>query len=170
MSEKLSKLLKRKKAMLGINADTKAALESVEPKLTVALPQITEDFYTHMQRFSEAERVFSRMPSLGPLKTRQMSHWQSLLSGDLDETYAARALAIGEAHFNRGVAPYLYIAGYNFFQCELISLVAASYSESDRISAALTAITRVVSLDVDLSISVYTRAAWRHKTDEVVQL
>jgi len=167
MSNEFSRLIERKKAMLGIDQSTQASLRKIVPTIDAALPSITESFYAHMQSFPEARKVFSQLESLKPLQNKQISHWRAMFSQDLDEAYVRRALRIGEVHFTQKVAPYLYIAGYTYFQCELLGLISEKNRGDGDLSQTLTSLTRVISLDMDLAISVYTRAVWRSRTETV---
>lgn len=64
-------------------------------------------------------------------------------------------------HYKFGVAPYLYITGYNFFQCELIKLISEDRAEDVDLSSVLTSVIKVINLDMDLALSAYTREYWR---------
>lgn len=95
------------------------------------------------------------------LRSKQISHWINLFSCDFDQTYANSAIRIGKAHFKNKVPPHLYIAGYNFFQCQLIVEVSDQLSGEAELPQCLAAIAKVISLDMDLALSAYTRQYWR---------
>jgi hypothetical protein len=59
------------------------------------------------------------------------------------------------------VAPYLYIAGYNDFHCEMIRLAALHYKDMD-VAELLQAIAKAVAFDMDLASTSYTCAALLH--------
>ena len=167
MNADLDGLIDRKLAMLGIDEAATAALRQSASTVEVALPGIIERFYLHLQTFPDARRVLNRMSSIDTLKKRQEEHWAALFKHPLDAQYVRRALRVGEAHYRAKVAPYLYIAGYNFVQCEILSVLSEKHRAHQDLSLILTAATRVISLDMDLSISVYTRALWRSQADTV---
>lgn len=161
------KVLNRKLAMLGVDDRVRATLRPVARTLDVFLDGIVERFYGHMRTFPEGRRIFTDPAMVESLKARQMAHWKRLFECRLDADYMAHALRIGRAHYDRGVAPYLYIAGYNFFQCELMGAVSDQFRGDRRLTDMLTSITRVVSLDMDLAISVYTREIWNRREETV---
>tara|TARA_R110000868_G_scaffold158190_4_gene386158 strand:- start:13409 stop:13933 length:525 start_codon:yes stop_codon:yes gene_type:complete len=155
-------------AMLGIDRETLQVLSYVYPFVSQRIDSIIERFYAHMLTFPEGRRIFEKPEVLGRLRQAQRQHWLSLFDGDLSAEYRKRAQRIGQVHYAKGVAPYLYIAGYNFFQCEILSALSERYRSDLRLAEILTAVTRVVSLDMDLSISVYTRELWRDSSESVM--
>ncbi|MDA0664309.1 MAG: protoglobin domain-containing protein, partial [Proteobacteria bacterium] len=98
---------------------------------------------------------------IAALKYNQKKHWLALFSCRFDKKYVASTMHIGQIHFHHNVAPYLYIAGYNYFHCALIKIIAKQEALSDDLPTVLPAIAKVISLDMDLSLSVYTREYWR---------
>lgn len=70
-------------------------------------------------------------------------------------------MKVGQIHYDNKIPPYLYMAGYNFVHCEIITLASQKYGNSSDLPNILSSITRLVTLDMDLSMSAYTREHWR---------
>jgi hypothetical protein len=87
----------------------------------------------------------------------QRSHWIRLLLCKFDTAYVTSAVRVGKILYAQGVAPSLYIAGYSSFHSELIDAVTKCQSNLRDLSAVLTSISRVICLDMDQSLSVYTQ-------------
>ena len=154
-------MIQNRLALLSINKETKAYLEALKPVLDAELDGIIRRFYHHIRSFPEGHALIADDKLEASLRARQKAHWLRLLSCNLDEQYVTSALAVGRAHLRVGVAPYLYIAGYNFFLGELIKAVVTHFAGAMNVSGILTAMTRVVFLDMDLALSTYTRELWR---------
>jgi hemoglobin-like flavoprotein len=147
--------------LFGIDGDTKHNIRLFEPLLHVKLEGIIERFYAHLISFPEARKILERQKIKDHLQPAQEKHWMRLFSCDFDEEYVSSAVRVGRRHYESKVAPYLYIGGYNFFHCELIRTASEHYGRSSDLPNILTAITRVVSLDMDLALFAYTREYWR---------
>jgi methyl-accepting chemotaxis protein len=146
--------------LLQITDDTKHNLRMFVPTLVEHMGEIVRKFYNHILSFPEAKKIFSSEEQIAYLHTMQKKHWVKMFRCDFDEAYVDGTFAIGEKHYQYGVAPYLYIAGYNFFVCEVIRVASAHYGASLELPGVLASIVRVVNLDMDIALSAYTRAHW----------
>ncbi|MBI1777934.1 MAG: hypothetical protein HYR63_21565 [Proteobacteria bacterium] len=151
-------------ALLAISEDTKAQIATIRPLLAEEMGGIIRRFYRHIRGFPEGKRLIQDDAAEARLSEAQKRHWDRLFSCRFDEDYVASALRVGRAHLSAGVAPYVYIAGYNFFLCELINLIVAQYAGGLQVFGTLTAVSRIVYLDMDLALSTYTRELWRIQT------
>ena len=79
----------------------------------------------------------------------------------LDRSVARWAVRIGQAHFDHKVPLRLYLAGQSHFYCAIIERAARRFGGSRELPVILASIARILSLDVDLATSAYTRALWR---------
>lgn len=155
--------LSNRLALLRVDDNTKASIELFRPHLIAHLPMIIDRFYRHLMSFPEGRRIIGDESRIPMLKEAQEAHWKQLFLCDFDEAYAESAMNIGRSHLRVGVAPYLYIAGYAFFTCELMRLAAEEFATGLQLPSILTSIQKAVSLDMDLALSVYTRELWRAK-------
>lgn len=148
-------------ALLSISEETKGYVAALKPVLDAELDAILRRFYRHVRGFPEGQALIADDAMEKSLRARQKVHWLRLFGCRFDDDYVASALAVGRAHLRVGVAPYIYIAGYNFILCELIKAVVVHHAGALNVSGILTAMTRVVYLDMDLALSTYTRELWR---------
>ncbi|MAZ73721.1 MAG: hypothetical protein CMC70_11320, partial [Flavobacteriaceae bacterium] len=140
-------LLARKIRMLGITPHVLSTLRGIHPFVETQMDGIVDRFYAHMQTFPEGRRIFADRAMVAGLKRAQREHWLNLFRGALDTDYVFRAMRVGQVPYERRVAPYIYIAGYNFFQCELLRILSEKYRSDSALPDMLGAITRVISLD-----------------------
>ena len=153
--------LSRRLALLGITDDTKQNVAMFFPTFVGEVDDIIRKFYAHMLSFPVGKDIFADVDIRGSLERRQKEHWTRLFSCSFDEEYVASAIRVGQVHFKKKIAPYLYLAGYNFFHCELIQLASRTYAGSIGLPSMLSSITRVITLDMDLALSAYTREYWK---------
>lgn len=146
--------------LLGIDMSVRMDAKRFFPIFETHIDRIIAHFYDHMFSFVEARRLFGDETAVRHLSERQKQHWLRLFACRLDAEYVRGALHVGEVHYARRVPPYLYLAGYNFFHCELIRLASATVTGIE-VPPLLAAITRLVTLDMDLALSAYTREHWR---------
>jgi hemoglobin-like flavoprotein len=149
--------LQKRLDLLKIDADTRNSLRKVIPVFRDDLDFIVEKFYAHLRQFPEVNRIFTGKAQIDALKKRQKLHWIRLFSCKFDNAYVTGAVKIGKIHYTQNVSPSLYIAGYTYFHCELINAVTKRQSNPRELSTIMTAISRIICLDMDLSLSVYTQ-------------
>jgi hypothetical protein len=154
----------RRLSLLGITADTKHNIGEFYPTLAGGIDGIIARFYAHILSFPEGKSALQNKDIKNSLAPRQRTHWLKLFSCSFDDEYYRSAVRIGQVHYDQKISPYLYLAGYNFFNCEMIRLAAQSHRDAVSLSNLLTSISRVVTLDMDLALSAYTREHWMRQT------
>lgn len=152
--------IKNRLELLGIDEDTKHNIKQFYPVFSRSIDDIILKFYSHIVSFPEAQTIFKDFDIKGRLRSLQSAHWLRLFSCEFDDEYVNNALKIGQIHYTNRVAPYLYMAGYNMFHCEVIRVASEEYHDTIYLPHVLTAVTRVITLDMDLSLSAYTREHW----------
>ena len=154
--------IQRRLELLEITDETRHNMGVFRPVLDANISGVVRRFYAHMNEFPECRVIFSGHRIDEVLRPRQERHWLRLFSCQFDEDYVAGALRIGNVHFENKVAPYLYLAGYNFIHCQLIKLAADNFEHSLELQGLQTSIARLITLDTDIALSAYTRAFWSH--------
>ncbi len=146
-----------------IRCDEKASglLAEIRPVLMAALPSMMERFYAHVMEFPETAEKFDRPGIMEHAKRAQTKHWELLFSGRFDESYRASVDRVGRTHYRIGLTPRWYIAGYGNILGDLLRSVTQSFGilqtkeRKARLSAIQEAISRAVTLDMELAISTY---------------
>jgi methyl-accepting chemotaxis protein len=151
--------LRKRIHLLNITDTTIANLRAFHPLVLANLDDLISDFYKFVLQMPATSVIFRDYDIEKHLKPAQRRHWDLLFSGNLNDEYVDQSIRIGAVHYKRKVAPYLYIAGYNYFHCELIRLAALHYHSMD-MSQVLQAIAKAIALDIDLALTTYTRQAW----------
>lgn len=144
----------------GINGKTKSAINGFLPVMLPKMNAIAERFYGYTLNFPEAQTILAPHYANKNLQQRQVKHWVKLFSCRFDEEFYMYSLNIGKIHYINKVYPYLYIGGYSYIQCELVQLASNQYSDPEMRTSVLTAISRLIALDMDLALTAYTREHW----------
>ena len=159
----LGDTLSKRLRLLGITDITIENIRTFRPTFDRNIDVIIHNFYEHMTSFPDAMAIFLRGHDLSSLKRYQKAHWEKLFGCNFNEDYLNSAIKIGMIHYKHKVPPYLYIAGYNFFHCEIIRFCSIDYKGLD-LPNALSSITRIISLDMELALSSYTKMEWTHQS------
>ena len=158
----MRKFIEKQLALLQIDADTIRRVRSMQRVVDAGLDSIVREFYRHMLTFPEGKALFSSAETVQQLANKQREHWRKLFACTFDETFVKTAQTVGQAHYRHRVAPYLYIAGYTFFHGEIARVLCERYSGHRELPDMLVAMTRIIGLDMDLAISIYTKEYWSH--------
>ena len=146
--------------LLQITEDTKANVVLIRPAVIAKIDTVSDGFYRFLGRFEEARAIIHNQEMVGRLKKHQHQHWLRLFSCHFDEKFVESAQHVGRAHLRAGAAPYIYIAGYNFFLNELTKIAVENFSGRLELPGVLGAVQKLVMLDMEIAISVYTREFW----------
>jgi methyl-accepting chemotaxis protein len=159
----------RRKQFMLITADVAAILPEVWQAILPSLPEILDDFYTHLTAVPTlATMVGEQVPRL---KAAQTKHWERLFSGRFDDAYVAGIRTIGLTHNRIGLEPRWYIGGYNFVQQQLIRILVRKFRWSPKkLDAAIRATTAAINLDVAMAISIYQEAMIEERDARTVRV
>jgi CheY-like chemotaxis protein len=89
----------------------------------------------------------------------QREYFLSLMTGDYGEEYLENRLLIGRVHQRIGLEPRWYIGAYSYYaQVMLPKFLEESGADHDETVAGVTALMKLIMLDVELSVSAYSIA------------
>jgi Protoglobin len=154
--------LRHRLELYGITSQTRTNVGVFLPTFMDNLDTLIRNFYRHIRTFPEVQKIIRDAEMERHLRTSQRVHWSNMMECRFDAAYAAQAVAVGRAHHRAGVAPYLYVAGYNYFLCEALNLAALHHLGTSELAGILTSVTRIVNLDMELALTAYTRELWLH--------
>jgi methyl-accepting chemotaxis protein len=141
---------------LRIDNRTVAVLREVWPVVRPRLRGILDDFYSHLKGVEALKLLIDGEPMIERLKGAQTAHWESLFKGDFDDDFMKGVMAVGHAHARIGLEPRWYIGGYSLVLTRLLGIIDTAFKRSgDKRRDMVSAVTKAVFLDMDLSVSVY---------------
>ena len=156
-----SSVLEHRLMLLGITEDIRHNVRLYYPSFRRDIHTFSAKFYKHMQSTPEGKKLFGNQDIKNHLIPKQEGHWLHLFSCNFDEAYLRNAIRIGRVHYQKNIPPYLYMVGYNFFHCRIIYHAAETFQPRLELPALLASISKIVTLDMDLALSAYTREHWR---------
>ena len=95
-------------SFIKLDEKSRSALRAMAPVLRKDLPGAIDGYFSQFQSFSETRAAYRD----GSAKSRQSSHLEALVSGQIDEGFARDAKAVGEAQARAEVDPCYIIGGY----------------------------------------------------------
>lgn len=140
-----------------ISHEDRIALPAIWAKIEPALPQVLDDFYSHVVKTPHlAAMIGTRRPHL---IQAQIKHWQMLFSGTFDDEYFASIQRIGAAHCRIGLEPSFYIAAYQFILGRIMQhLASGTLTRAKQVGEMGSRIIKAVMMDMDVAISTYHSA------------
>ena len=175
-----SKDLQDRLTYLGLDGAAMQALKAIKPIIDREAPRALDKFYVRAQATPETRAFFADTAMIERAKAAQVEHWRRLAAGELDSRSLATSRRIGDTHARIGLPPKWYIASYGIIADHLISATIAEIwpkgalrggggtARGVEAGAALSALVRVVLLDVELATSAYMDAlnAKRREAEE----
>jgi len=159
--------MRKRLMLLGITSQSQMRIRHFNPVLVTNIDKIIRRFYEHILSFPEAASLLTKVDIKGRLIPAQREHWLQLFKCEFSDEFVNRALRIGRIHYTNRIPPYLYMGGYNYFLCAVLEMAAQHVRGLD-LPELLADITRLVTLDMDLSISAYLREHWRDGEGDAV--
>ncbi|WP_203291513.1 globin-coupled sensor protein [Maricaulis parjimensis] len=149
-----------------ITAETRDSLCDMQDVLPSVLEGALTEFYATLSRAPGVAEFFRDDAHRDHAKQHQISHWQSILSGEFDDCYFENVRRIGEVHCEIGLEPRIYVAGYAGIASHLVrgAMKAGarrglfSRGQEDKADAWVDALIRAVFLDMELALSTYLEA------------
>ena len=154
---------------VGLDPAARKALRAIKPIVDREIPVALDKFYARVQANPETRRFFSDSAVLERAKAAQIEHWRRLSTGELEVRSFESARRVGETHARIGLSPKWYAAGYGAIAEHLFTattaeiwpkgaLRAGAFAKGADAGAALSALARVVLLDLELAVSSYIDA------------
>ena len=131
-------------------------LARIGRRLAPELEEVVEEFYDHLDRFPELQRLLARPGVLERLRAIQVTYLEELLGGDYGAAYVEKRRRVGERHLEVGLEPRWYLGSFNLIVQLLLPRVAAVVGhDPEALLAATLALSRVVTLDQTIAMERY---------------
>jgi len=153
-----------------LDQDARQHIRNAKSLIMKDLPSALDKFYGRVKSFPETRKFFSSQSQIDGAKSRQLSHWETISSGQFDQNYVRAVTSVGEVHARIGLEPRWYIGGYAVLLDSLIGAVvearwpkggfgAKKGADASQVACELGALAKATLLDMDYAISVYLEAA-----------
>lgn len=140
-----------------ISAKDRETLQRIGPAIERHMDEISDAFYTHLQKFPEAiALIASSGSSIEKLKKTNPGYFSEILNGKFGFEYAASRMVIGKVHAVLGITPYLFFAGYSSYIDTIFDILSRSNQFSrKRAIDAIKALQKAFNLDQELIMEAY---------------
>ncbi|MFT8431892.1 protoglobin domain-containing protein [Acetobacter orientalis] len=164
---------------LELDAQAADILAHLRPSMPEILEESLSEFYARLETMPEMAKFFPNKEMMHTAQSRQLAHWQTILTGRFGPDYVQDVMRIGAVHAQRGIAPRWYIGGYalllsGIFHKLIKREILAFYKQhkgllgalvgpkeqeieeaAEQLATQIAALARAALLDMDLSISIY---------------
>ena len=148
--------------LMGFTSSDRQALNSLASVIEKNIDPILVQFYKAVSKHPSLARMFSSPDRIAHAKAAQARHWIKLFSGKFDNDYMNSVKTIGRVHYQIGLNPEPYIAGYTRVIGELIRVIARSHKRRgfmpvniEQIAYQQAVVTKAAMYDMQLAVSVY---------------
>jgi hypothetical protein len=139
---------------LAIDMKDRRNAEHFWPLVEYPLGSIIDNFYADIRR-SSIDFLLSDQ-RIDHLKTKQKEHWKSLFGGRFDQQYFNSASLVGIKHYELGLDPKWYIAGYAKIKSDITVIILESTLSQPAKLEFVKTLDKYVALDMAIAISSYT--------------
>ncbi len=156
-------------AFFGLTENERTLLESMGRLIDAQLPALSERFYAHLTRWPTMKNLLDAHGNLNRLKTTQADHWRRLFRDVGSAEHEARCHTVGLAHQRIGLEPSWYIGAYAIALSDLVSILRKALRwRPGTADAAVAAVIRAVSFDLDRTLAVYTQSQTSLQTSKAM--
>lgn len=159
---------------LKITDSTRTALRELKPKIDERLPIVLDGFYQHLASWPQVSHHFTSTDHMRHAKDKQVEHWESITTGNFDNSYVDSVTRIGETHNKLGLEPRWYIGGYAAISVDVVQSLLQDLDlpqdEKDTLKDHVGGFLKAVMLDIDYSITTYLAAAEEEKRHTMQKL
>jgi methyl-accepting chemotaxis protein len=150
----------------------RARLVAIGPRLREILPAVLQEVAIIANRSPEIRKLRHRSKDdVMRMKSAQQEHFKQLFAGRFDEEFYQRAIANVEAHERLGLEPRWYIASRSLVLTKLIEHFATSFKgKKGELGPTLAAITKAITLDMDLAVSVHLAEEDEARRNELLRI
>ena len=160
-------LIQKRLAMHGLTGQEVALLRRNSKKFVAAIPKAIEALLTVVGQHEKYGDYFVKNPqALEKTSQRMTEHWTYVGNCDFNDGYVESVKRIASIHTRINLDPHLQLAGYTHMRAAFIEHAAGRGMLGLRNQKLANAISRVVTLDMDLSLSLYLES----KTNENEEL
>ncbi|MBX5162395.1 MULTISPECIES: globin-coupled sensor protein [unclassified Rhizobium] len=148
---------------VGLDADQCELVRRNRPALEAHLKAGLRDLFHRFQSFPDAARNFESERQVERLHDLQSSHWDVLTDARFDSLYAERVKVLSDTESKIGLDPRWHVAGHGVVLEHVVSglaeqiagrsLLPSAKRRTREISDLMTAIIRIVMVDVEIAVS-----------------
>jgi len=164
------RILASRTEFFNLGSDAQQRVAALAPLIAREMPPALDKLYHRINQTKGMRELFESPAAMECARAKQMKHWRDLSSGVLTPAYLDSVRRVGETHARIGLEPHWYIGGYAMVLEHLIESVVAARAprafsrraaalESVELGRSLSALAKMVLMDVGSAVSAYLDAA-----------
>ena len=149
--------IERRKFFLEFTDEDVDLLKQAHEMLAPFLSEFVDVFYEHIFSCEEMREVIAHHGvDLNQLRSKQLAFFQELTSGHYDLAYFENRLKVGSVLERIGLNVKWYIGAYSKYLSELFNYLEKNRkNDTEQLSRLFSAVTKIISLDIELVIDAY---------------
>lgn len=151
----ISRELAEKMTLNSCNEADLKLLKAIQPFIAAQIDGVTERFYKTVFLVPELKRMIETYSSVEQLRNVLAHHILQLFSGEMDETFVQKRLAVAKVHYKIGLKPSWYLAAFQEVQNALVDIVSKEIHTVEEIVPVTQAITRILNIEQQLVLEAY---------------
>jgi signal transduction histidine kinase len=151
-------------SFLGLGAVEIDRLRALRGFVEEIADDLVDRFYEQLDRYEQTRSLLQDPDLVVRLKAAQRAHLISLTSGEFDAAYIESRLRVGMAHARIGLEPQWYIGAYMTQLDILYEGLFERCEDRAELAASISVLTKVVMLDIELSIDAYIYGGFVEKS------
>jgi rsbT co-antagonist protein RsbR len=104
--------LERRRRMVSLSDEDVERIKHVGDRFRGRVGELTDAFFGHLARFSEAEPLLANSELLSQVKELKRAHLEAMFEGDWGPRYAQQRVALGQLYGRAGLPPRLFLGAY----------------------------------------------------------
>lgn len=146
----------KRKDYLLLGEQDLANIREVGRRLPEVPGHLFDSFYEHVTSYDETRKFLQDERIIARLKTSQTHYVQELLSGEYDQGYMLKRLAVGDIHVKLNIVPLWYIGAFSKYIVNIHDMLGDIYPDDPRRSAECFKSTlKAILLDIVLTLESY---------------
>lgn len=120
--------------------------------------RFVDEFYTHLQSFSQPHQLLESDEQIQRLKRAQKNYFRELIKGEYGRPYVEKRLRIGLVHQRIGLESHWYLGGMQYFLRTLQDRISTAYDDPQKARQAYQALRKVAFFDMSLATEIFIHA------------
>lgn len=133
-----------------------ANIREVGRRLDTVPDTLFDSFYEHVTSYEETRKFLQDDRVLARLKESQTHYFRELLSGEYDQEYLLKRLAVGDIHVKLNIVPLWYIGAFSKYIVNLHELLDEFYPDDPgQALESFNSVLKAILLDIVLTLESY---------------
>lgn len=151
------------------NKDLKI-IHKLHPIIENNIEHLVDEFYETIVEIKELKNIIEEHSTVERLRNTLKDHLIELFNGQINDDFLEKRVRVAKIHFYIGLKPAWYMGAFQNLQSTLINIVFNHIEDKNELKLALSAITKILSLEQQIVLESYERENSQQKESEYLQV